>query len=369
MPVISAPHEFNEPDLYVDLEPVFGRSLFLKCEGFNFAGSIKLKAAAEMVEAAERDGTLRPGSVLVESSSGNLGVALSMLAASKGYGFVCVTDSRCNPTTRRLMETLGAEVHVITEATDADGGLLGARIAHVRALCASDDRYVWLDQYNSENNWGAHYRRTAPDIVRQFPDLDVLFVGAGTTGTLMGCARYLRERHPAVRIVAVDAVGSVTFGGKSGRRMIPGVGASVRPPMLDPSYVDDVVQVSEPETVRTCHRLARRGFLFGGSTGTVVSGAMGWMAQHRASDLTAVAIAPDLGERYLQTIYDKSWVEESYGEDVLDTEASTRHPYRQAHDEQQYRRRGALRGTRVGPQHGPPRPRDRARAGQGRYQR
>src|SRR5918992_2240884 len=99
MPIISDPHTFNEEELFVDLRSIFGHPLFLKCEGFNFAGSIKLKAATEMVEAAERDRTLTPGSVLVESSSGNLGVALSMIAASKGYRFVCVTDSRCNPAT------------------------------------------------------------------------------------------------------------------------------------------------------------------------------------------------------------------------------------------------------------------------------
>ena len=108
MPVISVPQGFNEDELYVDLRSIFGHSLFLKCEGFNFAGSIKLKAATEMVEAAERDGALRPGSVLVESSSGNLGVALSMIAASKGYRFVCVTDPRCNLSTRLMMEALGS---------------------------------------------------------------------------------------------------------------------------------------------------------------------------------------------------------------------------------------------------------------------
>jgi N-(2-amino-2-carboxyethyl)-L-glutamate synthase len=317
MPIVSKPHEFNEDDLYVDLRSVFGRPLFLKCEGFNFAGSIKLKAAASMVDAAERDGTLGPGSIIVESSSGNLGVALSMLASSRGYRFLCVTDSRCNPATRRLMETLGADVHVITEASDADGGLLGARIDYVRKLCASDERYVWLDQYGNAGNWQAHYRTTAPAIVRQFPNLDVLFVGTGTAGTLMGCARYLREWHRPVQIVAVDSVGSVTFGGAPGRRLIPGVGAGVRPRQLDESYVDDVVRVDEAQTIRTCRRLARRGFLFGGSTGTVVSGALDWLRRNDTDQLTAVAVSPDLGERYLDTIYADGWVEENYGEEVL----------------------------------------------------
>ncbi len=321
MPVVSVPQGFNEEELYVDLRSIFDHSLFLKCEGFNFAGSIKLKAATEMVEAAERDGVLTPGSILVESSSGNLGVALSMVAASKGYRFLCVTDSRCNLSARLLMEALGARVHIITEPNA--NGLLGARIDYVRALCASDDRYVWLDQYTNPGNWKAHYRTTAPAIARQFPRLDVLFVGAGTTGTLMGCARYFREWHRPVRVVAVDSVGSVTFGGAPGRRMIPGLGTSVRPPLLDESYVDEVIRVEEADTIRACHRLARRGFLFGGSTGTVVSGAMGWLAQHDAGELTAVAIAPDLGERYLETIYQTNWLEDLYGEDVLSSDKPT----------------------------------------------
>ncbi|MEV4603463.1 2,3-diaminopropionate biosynthesis protein SbnA [Amycolatopsis sp. NPDC049253] len=316
MTVISDPTDFNEEELYVDLESIFGHSLFLKCEGFNFAGSIKLKAATEMVEAAEWQGLLRRGSILVESSSGNLGVALSMVAASKGYRFLCVTDSRCNLASRRLMEALGSRVHIIAEPA-ADGGFLGARLALVRELCASDDRYVWLNQYANPGNWKAHYRTTAPEIARQFPKLDVLFVGAGTTGTLMGCARFFREWPRPVHIVAVDSAGSVTFGGAPGRRMIPGLGTSVRPALLDESYVDEVISVEEADTIRSCHRLARRGFLFGGSTGTVVSGAMRWLPEHDERDLTAVAIAPDLGERYLDTIYQTNWLQDLYGDDVL----------------------------------------------------
>ena len=316
MPVITTPQAFNEEELYVDLHPIFGRALYLKCEGFNFAGSIKLKAANEMVEAAARNGILTPGSILIESSSGNLGVALSMIASSRGYGFLCVTDSRCNLMTRLLMEALGSQVHVITEP-DPAGGLLGARIDFVRSLCDSDDRYVWLNQYSNPNNWKAHYRTTAPAIAREFPELDVLFVGVGTSGTLMGCARYFRDLGRPVRLVAVDSVGSVAFGGPPGRRMIPGVGSGVRPPLLDESYIDDVIHVEEPDTIRANHRLARRGFLFGGSTGTVVSGAMRWLAQHDAGNLTAVAIAADQGERYLSTLYQRKWIEDLYGADVL----------------------------------------------------
>jgi N-(2-amino-2-carboxyethyl)-L-glutamate synthase len=123
-----------------------------------------------------------------------------------------------------------------------------------------------------------------------------------------------------VRIIALDSVGSVAFGGAPGRRMIPGLGMSIRPPLLDESYVDEVIRVEEADTIRTCHRLARHGFLFGGSTGTVVSGAMGWLTQHDAREITAVAIAPDLGDRYLDTIYQANWLQDLYGEAVLNSD-------------------------------------------------
>ncbi|MFF3957037.1 2,3-diaminopropionate biosynthesis protein SbnA [Streptomyces sp. NPDC001890] len=326
MPVISTPYGFNEEDLYVDLQSIFGHSLFLKCEGFNFAGSIKLKAATAMVEAAERDGILTPESILVESSSGNLGVALSVIAASKGYQFLCVTDSRGNLSNRMMMEALGSKVHVLAEPRP-DSGFLGARLDYLRELCASDDRYVWLSQYTNPSNWKAHYRTTAPEVARQFPRLDVLFVGAGTTGTLMGCARYFRGWHRPVQIIAVDSVGSVSFGGSPGPRMIPGLGMSMRPPLLDESYVDEVILVEEADTIRACHRLARRGFLFGGSTGTVISGATEWLTRNDASELTAVAVAPDLGERYLDTIYQTNWLQDLYGENVLDSDKETAHSW------------------------------------------
>ncbi|MEJ3654126.1 2,3-diaminopropionate biosynthesis protein SbnA [Actinomycetes bacterium KLBMP 9759] len=323
MTVIRSPLEFNEEQLFVDLASMFGHQVFLKVEGFNFAGSVKLKAALAMVGAAERSGQLRPGSVIVESSSGNLGVALSIIAANRGYEFVCVTDLRCNMATRRMMESLGARVHTILEP-DPVGGFLGARIDYVQSLVAADERYVWLNQYANPNNWKAHFATTAPAVAREFPELDVLFVGAGTTGTLMGCARYFRQWHRSVHVVAIDAVGSVTFGGPPAPRHVPGLGTSVRPAQLDETYVDEVVYVEEADTVRACRRMARNGFMFGGSTGTVVSGAMSWLAKHGERGLTAVALSPDLGERYLDTIYHDGWVEDLYGAGVLAETATTR---------------------------------------------
>jgi cysteine synthase A len=317
MSIISEPHELLDADTYVHLSALVGRDLYLKCEGFNFGGSVKMQAAAAMVEAAERDGLLRPGTKLVESSSGNLGIALSVVSASKGIRFTCVTDHRCNASTLRLMAALGTHVVVIDEP-DPVGGLLGARKEYVRHLCRSDPSYVWLNQYENPANWMAHYDRTAVAIAKQFPEIDVLFVGAGTCGTLMGCARYFRDYAKDVRVVAVDSVGSANLGGPAGPRFIPGIGSSLPAAALDLSLVADTVHVSEVDTVRTCRALAAHGFVFGGSTGTVVSGALEWLTRHDPDrSLTCVAIAPDFGDRYLNTVYDDQWVIDNVGAGAL----------------------------------------------------
>lgn len=329
MTVITAPEQFNTDRLFIDLTPTLGHSIMLKVEGFNFAGSVKLKAATAMVEGAEQDGTLRPGDTIIESSSGNLGVALAMIAASRGYHFLCVTDNRCNLATRQLMETLGARVHIITEPHPTTG-MLGARMDYVRTQ-VNDHGYVWLNQYTNPNAWKAHYTTTGPDIAAEFTnpttgelDIDVVFVGAGTTGTLMGVARYFADHHPQVRVVAVDAAGSVTFGGEAKTRHIPGLGTSVRPAHTDETYLADIVHVEETDTIRTAHTLATRGFLFGGSTGTVISGATTWLTTNDPHNhLRTVALAPDMGERYLDTIYNTHWVNDIYGEDTLNTPATT----------------------------------------------
>lgn len=315
------PDQLFIDDVFVDLADIIDARLSVKCEAFNFAGSVKLKAAAFMVAAAEEAGRLSPGSMIIESSSGNLGVALSIVAASKGYEFVCVTDPRASSLNRRRIEAAGGRV-VIVDELDDNGGYLATRIRTVREMCAADPRYHWLNQYANDDNWRAHYRLTGPAIVRTFPALEYLFVGAGTTGTLMGCARYLRDLgHPA-RVVAVDSVGSVTFGGSPGSRHIPGLGTSRRPELLDRSLVDDVLLVHEVDAVTMCRRLARHGFLFGGSTGTVVAGAEHFLAARGAKTASALAISPDLADSYLDTVYDDEWVTQRFGPAALTTEAS-----------------------------------------------
>jgi cysteine synthase A len=304
--VVESAAELRIRDAFAALRGLVSAPVYVKCEGLCMAGSIKIKPALRMVEALEAAGRIGPDSVLIESSSGNLGVALSIVAAAKGYRFLCVTDPVSSPTNRKLMGAYGASI-IVVEKRDRNGGYLATRIELINEMCARDHRYVWVNQYENEENWRSHYFGTGPEILASFPRVNWLFIGAGTTGTLMGCLRYFRERSPDTRVVAVDSVGSVTFGGPPSSRKIPGLGTSRVPPIFKPDEVGRVVMVPEEATILMCRSLARKGYLFGGSTGTVLAGIRS-CANEISPDDVVVAPAPDFGERYLDSIYDDEWV-------------------------------------------------------------
>ncbi|MBA6118047.1 2,3-diaminopropionate biosynthesis protein SbnA [Pseudomonas putida] len=306
-----------------------GADFHLKLECFNPAGSIKLKTARGMIDDLQARGLIKPESRLIESSSGNLGVALAMLCAARGLHFTCVVDPNSSRHSLKLMRIYGAEV-IEVDRTDANGGFLGTRIALIHQLLAGDSRYLWLNQYENAANPEAHARTTAPAIAERFPHIDYLFVGAGTTGTLMGCTKYFQKHFPHTRIIAVDSVGSVTFGTPAGRRFVPGLGTSQRPPIFDPTGIHALEMVTETQTVAMARLLARdRGLLVGGSTATVVAAVHAWRERIEPGAVV-VALSPDWGERYLDTLYDDAWVEQRFGRQVLEMTLDdlTTHPDR-----------------------------------------
>lgn len=282
-------------------------NVFMKIESFNPAGSVKMKTALGLLHSFESQSRIKPDSILIESSSGNLGVALSLLCAERGYRFVCVVDPNTSQQNVKTMRAYGAEV-VTVNRRDSNGGYLGTRIAYVQEALKSDDRFIWLNQYSNPENPKAHARTTALSIAKSFDHVDYLFVGAGTTGTLMGCVQYFQQHRPTTKIIAVDSVGSVTFGHPAGKRFIPGLGSSQRPPIFEDWGIHERVMIPEADTVSTCRRLARsNGILVGGSTGTVIA-AVESLSERIPQDAIVVAISPDLGDRYLDTVYDDEWV-------------------------------------------------------------
>ncbi|WP_339108730.1 pyridoxal-phosphate dependent enzyme [Thioclava sp. GXIMD4216] len=216
---LISPTQFAEIDFGPDLNVV------VKFEGSNPGGSIKLKTALALVANCEAAGRLRPGGHVIESSSGNLGIALAMVCANRGYKFTCVVDPNAAKDSLELIRALGGNLVVVSER-DANGGYLGSRIAYIETALARDPALVWTNQYANPANPEIHARTTANEILMTYPEVDYLVVGAGTTGTLMGClSRFHEVGHPA-KIIAVDVQGSVTFGGPSGTRRISGLGTS-----------------------------------------------------------------------------------------------------------------------------------------------
>ncbi|PBP99974.1 2,3-diaminopropionate biosynthesis protein SbnB [Pseudomonas congelans] len=293
-----------------------GADFFLKMESLNPAGSIKLKTAVGLINDLQTRGLLGPDTILIESSSGNLGVALAMICAERAIPFTCVVDPNSSSHNIRMMRSYGAEV-IQVEVPDANGGFLGTRIELIREKVASDPRYVWLNQYENAANPRAHARTTARSISQHFGHVDYVFVGAGTTGTLMGCIQHFQRHHPTTRIIAVDSVGSVTFDTPASRRFIPGLGTSQRPPIFNADGIYALEMVPESHTVAMCRILARsKGLLVGGSTATVIAAVHAWRERIEPGSVV-VALSPDWGERYLDTLYDDHWVEQRFGREVL----------------------------------------------------
>jgi 2,3-diaminopropionate biosynthesis protein SbnA len=308
--IIESPLDLIFRDLFYRLRAFAGsHDVFLKLEGFNITGSIKIKTAIGLVEDLEQRGIAEPDkTVIIESSSGNLGLALSLVCAVKGYKFICVTDPNATRANIRGMELYGAKV-IVVEDRDSAGGFLGSRLKKIDQILQSEPNAIWLNQYANIANKNVHAEQTANEITREFDNVDWVFVGTGTTGTIAGISERLHHEFPRIKVVAVEPAGSVTFGGAPGKRNIPGIGTSVRPGLADLANPDRVATVSEERTVEACLSFVRDyHLLVGGSTGTVLAAVRQLAPEFELGD-TIVAISADLGEKYLDTIYDAAWVE------------------------------------------------------------
>ncbi|AVU37924.1 TPA: 2,3-diaminopropionate biosynthesis protein SbnA [Serratia marcescens] len=310
--IANSPMELLISNVFIKLSVAKHFQVNLKLEGLSATGSIKVKSGLRMISQLEQQGLLRKGMKIIESSSGNLGLALSMICAAKGYSFTCVSDPNISPQTARIIQAYGAKL-IIVKDRDANGGYLATRINLIKSLLKQDADLLWVNQYENEENVHAHYCSTAPEILAQFPEPDYVFIGAGTTGTLGGVSRYLREKAPKTKIIAVDSQGSITFGQPAGKRLIPGLGTSNPPAIRQYSSFDELLMIPELDTVRMCRQLAQQGMLLGGSSGTVLCGVQRY-ASAIPPGACVVAISPDMGDRYVDTLYNPDWVNEHFPE-------------------------------------------------------
>ncbi|HEX7317727.1 MAG TPA: 2,3-diaminopropionate biosynthesis protein SbnA [Pyrinomonadaceae bacterium] len=294
--------------VFTDLE----FNLYAKLEMLNPGGSIKDRTAVSILEQGMKAGLINRDTIIIESSSGNMGVGLAQACSFYGLKFICVVDAKTTAQNTRILRAYGAEIVQINEPDPETGEFLKARIDHVESLLKSIPNSFWPNQYTSVYNPLAHHR-TMNEIRAVLGDrLDYLFCATSTFGTLRGCAEYVRKHKLSTKVVAVDAVGSVIFGGQKSKRLIPGHGAAITPPLFKADLADHVVHVTDVDCVVGCRRLARReAILAGGSSGAVVM-AVDKMRHVIPRGANCGVILPDRGERYLDTIYANQWVEEHF---------------------------------------------------------
>ena len=297
-------------------------NLFAKLESFNPGGSIKDRSALRIIQTALEDGAIGLDSTIVESSSGNMGIGLAVACSYLGLRFICVVDARTTAQNIKILETYGAEIEFVSAPDPLTGEFLPARIQRVKSLLSEIKNSFWPDQYSNIYNARAHHQ-TMHEIVTQLNgEVNYLFCSTSTCGTLRGCVEYTRLHHLPVNIIAVDAIGSVIFGDQPGRRLIPGHGAAIKPDLYHDGLCERCVHVSDIECVINCWQLVKReAILAGGSSGGTLA-AVKRVKDEIPDGANCVVIFPDRGERYLDTIYSKSWVREHFGEAALEIESA-----------------------------------------------
>lgn len=280
-----------------------------KMELLNPGGSIKDRPALYMLQEGLKSGLLHKDSHIVESSSGNLAIALAMACKIYGLKFTAVIDPKIASANLQMLKLYKANIEMVSEK-DQNGGYLKTRIDTVQRLCRQLPNAVWINQYANPNNWKSHYYGEAEEIINQIDrSIDYLVVGASTSGTIMGVSRRLKEKFPHLKVIAVDIVGSVLFGGHSGPREIPGIGASTVPALLSPDEIDDVIYVDDYESALGCRELLEHeGIFAGGSSGSSIS-AIKKLIPTIPSGSCVLTLLADRGDRYLDLVYDEEWFE------------------------------------------------------------
>src|SRR5262245_2468350 len=283
-------------------------------EGFNPGGSAKDRPALRIIQEAMERGEVKPGAVVIESSSGNLGIGLAQACRYFGLRFICVVDPKTTQQNLLILSAYGAEIDLVSEPDPVTGEFLQARINRVQTLLHTIKDSYWTNQYANLSNVQGHYRKMNEIATALEGKIDYLFVATGTCGTLRGCAEYVRDRHLNTKVYAVDAQGSVIFGGQAAKRLIPGHGSARRPELFRDDLADECLRVTDLDCVVGCRRLVRReAILAGGSSGGVVM-AVEQVKQQIPRGATCAVILHDRGERYLDTVYSDKWVAQHFGD-------------------------------------------------------
>lgn len=285
-------------------------SLYAKLESYNPTGSMKDRAASYIIQKLLNSGEINKDTVLIESSSGNFGIALSAYCKKFGLQFYCVVDPNISTTNEYLIANLSAKM-IKVEDLDKNGGYLLNRIEKVKQLQKEIPNSYWVNQYGNPYNAEAYQETLGREICSNLDKIDYVFMGVSSGGTITGVSQKVKEIFPHAKVIAVDIVGSVIFGGSPQKRYIPGIGSSMVPDILRQAKIDEVVVVDEDTTIDMCHELLQNHCLFvGGSSGSVYAGIKKYFSGKVFNEKpNVVAVFADRGDRYMDTIYNDAWVD------------------------------------------------------------
>lgn len=279
---------------------------YAKIEGSNLFGSVKDRAARCLMENAYNDGIIKNDTVIIESSSGNFGIALAGMCKIKGNPFICVVDPNITEVNRKIIKLLGSEI-IIASKSDENGSYIQDRIQIVKDYIKKHRNTYWTNQYENEYVWKAYFS-LGEELCNELKRIDYVFVAVSTCGTLAGISQKIKEQFPNCKIIAVDIAGSQIFEQSKRKKHISGIGTGFIPQNLVYAKYDDYMIIEETAAVSECRNLLSRGIVVGASSGAVAHAIQSYMAY--SDDLETkkiVGIFPDRGERYLDTIYDKEW--------------------------------------------------------------
>lgn len=287
-------------------------SIFLKFEGANSFGSSKDRAALYVLNKLYKEGKINKDTTIIESSSGNMGIALATMCKKLGNKFICVIDPHISPINEYLIKTMDAEVIKVTEA-DENNSYLKTRLKLVKELTENISNSYWFNQYGNPLVCEA-YEKIGEEMIGELKDVEYVFIAVSSAGTISGISKAIKRFNSSIKIIAVDVIGSKVFDkNTTEKRFLSGIGSSIQSENLGRAIIDEIMLINEKEGIKSCYELLNKHFIFaGGSSGCVYQAIKEYIKKYNLENAKIIGLLNDRGDRYFKSVYSEEWVKDKF---------------------------------------------------------